>query len=242
MLGDVDTSGEPDPVVPGDVIHEPLERPKAPRPTDEPAVETDVHQAWCRRSLRVQHVERVTCVLEERKAPVEPWCRREPVVVDVSRVGNHQQWLTVIGFPVRQLVSVAVLAVDKPSLIDHEANRVLTATAQEVVEWTTADDPCLGVDREPQLFPLLILGHSVMIDPSVAVAGDLPAALDHGPHSVGIALKSPCHTIDGDRDVTRAEEPVQPPEADPRAVLVHGLDREVASTDLRLGKAKPGEQ
>ncbi len=147
-----------------------------------------------------------------------------------------------IDDPVRELVRVGVLAVEESTFLGDEAHRVLAAPADEVAEWTRAGEPCVNLDHLADVLTLGLLRHPVVIDPAVAVAGDLPVAFDHGRNRVRISLERHGDAEDGDRDAVGRKESMESPEADPAPVLVHGLDREVALADPRLREAEFGQK
>ena len=100
----------------------------------------------------------------------------------------------------------------------------------------------VDLDRLADVLALLVLRHAVVVDPAVAVARDLPARLDHRGDRVRVALERHRDAEDGDRDAALGEEAVQPPEADPAAVLVHRLDRQVALALPRQREAELRQQ
>ena len=116
------------------------------------------------------------------------------------------------------------------------------APAEEVAERTRARE--LGLDRDHLLdvSALFGLGHGVIVDPAIAVAGDLPVGLHHRCDRVGIALER--HGDAEDRDGHRAlgEQAMEAPEADAAAELVHRFDRQRALADAGLDEAELGEQ
>ena len=85
-------------------------------------------------------------------------------------------------------------------------------------------------------------GTGVVVDPAIAVAGDLPVRLHHCGHRLGIAGERHGDTEDRDRYPPLREQPMNAPEADAAAELVHGFDGQRALADTGLDEAELSEQ
>ena len=116
------------------------------------------------------------------------------------------------------------------------------APAEEVAERARAGERGLDRDHLLDMGALFGLGHGVIVDPAIAVAGDFPVGLHHRYDRVRVAGER--HGNAEDRDGHRAlgEQAMQAPEADAAAELVHRFDRQRALADAGLDEAELGEQ
>ena len=71
MAGDIDTAGNPDPIMGFDVIKKSLQRAEAAGTADQPTVQTDRQHLRQIFTLSVEHVESVFQILEEVVARIE---------------------------------------------------------------------------------------------------------------------------------------------------------------------------
>ena len=106
--------------------------------------------------------------------------------------------------------------------------RVDRGAALVEAERPLADDFGMNADRLLDVVGLLLGRRVAVVDPFVAVSGDLPARLLHRRGDFGIARQRGGDREDGHRDVALGEHAMQPPETGARAVFVDQLHVHVA--------------
>ena len=89
-------------------------------------------------------------------------------------------------------------------------------------------------DGACDVLALDLLGHVLVVDPAIAVAGDLPAGGEHGLHRGGIGLHRLGHAEHGQRQAALGEDAMQAPETGAAAVFVQAFHRHRAHAAVAL--------
>src|SRR5689334_9342477 len=92
--------------------------------------------------------------------------------------------------PIRQLVVVGVRVIEEAAFLHYEPTRVHAGPIAAVpAERALADRLLHRLDRQLNVFALLVLAELVVLHPTPAVRADVPAGLADGRGDVGVALE-----------------------------------------------------
>ena len=219
-----------------DVIEQALQADSAGGMADQAHVQADRHHLRLRRTLAVEHVERVA-------HEGEPLVRRadggaELAVVVGDGIGHDELGLALDGQPEGQLLAVIVAVVEEAAFLDDEAACVHAGPIAAVpAERAFAGHLPDGGDGLADVVALRRLVELIVLDPAPAVRADVEARFGDGGRGFGIALHRKAAAEDRHRQAAFLEEAHQPPEADPAAVFEQPLGGEVAAGD-RLAHAR----
>mmetsp|Transcript_16133 Transcript_16133/g.40685 ORF Transcript_16133/g.40685 Transcript_16133/m.40685 type:complete len:322 (-) Transcript_16133:24-989(-) len=190
---------------------------RPPRPPHDAAVQPNRHHLGCRGPLCVQHVKGVFKVGEE---PLALERLGEAHVVAVERVGDDEEGPPEGEVPVGEVIGVAVRVVQEAAFLGHEAEGVGAGLALVDAHRARPSDALLHLDCLLDMVTLRSLIHILIVPPPVAVRGNLPTRLHHCCPRLGVPLQSKGTRIHCARHVSLREQPVEPPEASARTVLV----------------------
>ena len=181
VVGNVKAAAEPHPCVALDVVEEARQGCSTSGTSDQATVQTDRHHLGSSFALGIEHVEAILQVGEELIATIEPLVRGKTHVVGVQRIRNDQVRLAIVGDPVGQIVGIAVGIVEKPALLDDEPAGVRAAASRVPAQGPSAGDARVDLDGALQVLALDLFGDKLVIDPAIAVAGDLPVGARASP-------------------------------------------------------------
>ena len=236
VTGDVEPRRHPHVAVTPHVVEEPLQRRRPPRPAGQAAVQPDrQHAPAPLRTLAVEDIKAVLEVLEEMLARVEALRGGEAHVVDVEGVGHDQLLAAADKLPVGQLVRIGVGKIQEPAFGRPDRERVGRGTSLVEPERPGAGDRRVKSDRLVDVGSLLLERVVPVVDPTQAVAGDLPARLVHGRDRLGVSSHRVGDAVDRHRQGPGREHPPQAPEAHPGAVFVDRLHVDVPLARPGLG-------
>src|SRR5690606_12527970 len=117
--------------------------------------------------------------MPELTSGVESLRRRKTHVVDVQRVRHHELRLAEGAIPVRQVVSVGIRVVDESAVLCNESVCVRAAASEIPAEWTRPRQFLVNLYSPFQVLSLHLLLDELVVDPAVAVSGDLPLCFLH---------------------------------------------------------------
>ncbi len=100
----------------------------------------------------------------------------------------------------------------------------------------------MNVDCPLQVLALRRLIHILVVDPAKTVARDLPVRRPHRGYRFRVAFERHRNTKDRHGQVALCEQPVQPPEACPRPILVNRLHVHVSRIGYWRGTDDFGEK
>ena len=190
VTGDVEPRRHPHVAVTPHVVEEPLQRRRPPRPAGQAAVQPDrQHAPAPLRTLAVEDIKAVLEVLEEMLARVEALRGGEAHVVDVEGVGHDQLLAAANKLPVGQLVRIGVGKIQEPAFGRPDRERVGRGTSLVEPERPGAGDRRVKSDRLVDVGSLLLERVVPVVDPTQAVAGDLPARLVHSRDRLGVSAR-----------------------------------------------------
>jgi hypothetical protein len=172
----------------------------------------------------VEHVEAVLEELEVLLAIVEPRGSDEAHVVGGERVGNDELAAALVRKPIGQIVVIGVGDVVEAADVGDKIHGLQTRAAGVPSGWTLAGGQRVQADGLEDLPALLIGGHVLVLDPFVAMRGDLPACLLHGGQLLWRTHQGGGDAVDGHGDLAFGEVAPKTPEAGARAIFVHRLD------------------
>src|SRR5580658_1931177 len=177
-------------------------------------------------ALTVQPVEGVAAIDEEILAGGEVPAALQPAVV---AVGHDEVGVPADAGPVGKIVVVGVAVVEKAAGLDHEPPSVRARTAGVPAEGPLTGEARDDLDVAQHVGALGFLGDQAVVDPALAVTGDLEAAVGDRSGGAGIALERHTHRIDGGLHPALAQNSHDLPEAYAAAVFEIRLDIEIAS-------------
>ena len=90
MVRNIYSPADPDLVVFLNMIDESLEGVNTPRPTDQPAMQTDRHHPRNFSALEVERIEAVAQIAEKLIARVEPLGHCKTHIICIEGIGHHQ--------------------------------------------------------------------------------------------------------------------------------------------------------
>ena len=175
-------------------------------------------------SFRVKAVEAVLEELEELLAVGEPGGGDKAHVIGTERVGDNQLRSVGVQPPVGQVVVIGVRDVVEAAFLGDEIDGVDRGAAGVPAARPLAGCQRVQADGFGDLPAFDISRHVAVLDPFVAVRGDLPVRILHRRDLRRRAGERGGDAVDGERDPRLGEQPVQPPEPGARPVLVHRFD------------------
>ncbi len=194
----------------------------------EARVQPDRHHPRAVVAVVAQPVDRRLRVFEEVLRAAVALREHVAGVVDDERVRHDEVGLPVHGRPVGKVVVVALRVVEEAAFLDDQLARVDAHLAAVPAERARAHAALDRLDAEADRLALLVAGHLEVVRPAVAVAGGLVAPRRELRGHGRVALERDRGREERDRHAGAVEEPEQAPDAGPRAVLVDGLDAQVA--------------
>lgn len=121
--------------------------------------------------------------------------------------------------------------------LDEQAAGIGAGTAGHPADWCCAEERLECLEGKLDVGPLLILPHSVVLEPAIAVADEFTFISQTGSDEVGVASG---RARDGERgdssDVERTEEAEKAPATDPGAAVEDAFDDRAPKVRIR-GKA-----
>src|SRR5579863_5021555 len=180
VLGDVAAGGDPHTVARRDVV-EKADQPGDPaRAPDQPVVHRQRHQPWPVGALGIERLEAIDHVAGEIVAGREPAVLVEAVVVGLERIGDDEVARAANRHPVWQFVVEAVAVVEKGAEFEMEAPGIGARAPGHPADGTHPGHPLQGLDAAPDMLPLLVHRHPLVVEPAIAVADDLVSVGDKG--------------------------------------------------------------
>ena len=113
-------------------------------------------------------------------------------------------------------------------MLDHQPARIGTVPPRVPARGRRAGHARQRIDGDPQMLALGRLVDVLVVDPAVAMAGDLVAEIDEGRCQLGVALERHRHAEDRQGQAAPLELAQDAPGAGPRSVLVAGFHRQVS--------------
>ncbi len=171
-------------------------------------------------AFEIELVEGIAQIAEELLALGKAIQRHDLHVIGIQRIRNDQLGFAIAPVVIGQIVSIGVGVIDKPALLDDQACGIGRGPALIPAQGACTCHLGMYFNGPGDMLAFDLFGHILIVDPFIAVAGDLPFGLLHGLDSVRIARHGQGHTIDGNRRLALDENLVQPPEADAGTVFI----------------------
>jgi hypothetical protein len=163
------------------------------------------------------------------KAPMRPGRPMiRPCRLIVIMRGNHQVRPARDVRPVGQIVVVGIAVIQKTAGFNHQSTCVGAWPTGVPAQRTPADHARDDLDVTQHIGTFRRLGNELVVDPALAVAGDLKAALHHGLGRLRVALQRHSHGIDRGVDTMLAQQAHDLPESDAAAIFKIGFHIQVA--------------
>src|SRR5579864_8825091 len=172
MLGDVAAAADPDAVAPPYVVEEADEAGDAAGAPDQPVVYGERHQLRPVGALGVERLETVDHVAGEIVARREAAVLVEAVVVGLEGIGDDEVARTVHRHPIRQFVVEAVAVVEKAAQFEMEMPCTGAGAPGHPADRAHSGHTFQCLDAEPDMLPLLLPRHPLVVEPAIAVADD----------------------------------------------------------------------
>ncbi len=151
---------------------------------------------------------------------VEALGRGEAHVVAVQGIGHDQMVVLdalAVGLPgpERQVVAVVVAVVEEAALVEDQPPGVGAVAAGVPALGLLAVEALKDLHGALQMLALDVLGHFLVVNPAVAMTGDLVAQLLERLSHFRVALKGHGHAEHGERQAAPFELPQDAPHAGP---------------------------
>src|SRR5258706_4707974 len=224
----VDPAHERDVTEPLGVIYKSRQGIRAGRIARDPRMQSDRHHPAEIVTIVAKPVEGGFCRFQEMLRAAIACPQDIARIVDHERI-RHDQMSSAMHFgPVRQIIIVGVGIVEEATLLDDELPGVDAHFSAVPAEWSCTRGLLDGNDGALDRLALFVPGHFIVVAPAITVAGHfIAAALDLLGHC-RVAFERHGRTEERNRYAGCIEDPEHAPDPRARAILVHGLDREVS--------------
>ncbi|MNN22009.1 hypothetical protein D3C81_1353520 [compost metagenome] len=192
----------------------------------DPPMQADAHHLRVLRALLPQQVESILEQPEEVFTAGETIGQQVAGVVVDQCVRDHQ-----VGGrarePIGQVIVVGVRAVEKPTFLTQQAAGVLADPSCVPTCGAFTADLLDHVEGEADMAPLLVFRHVAIVQPTVAMPGNLmPGSAERMANRRG-EFQCPADGEGGQRQASGAEQLQNAPHTCARSVFVHALDAQV---------------
>ena len=234
--GNLASPGEPCAILRRRIVEKPFQPHHPPRPADQAAMQPDRHHSGPPRlTFGIQRIKRIFQIAEEMIAGVEALWRGEAHVIGVERIGDHQLVAPAHLDPIGQIIVIGIGNPVKAARLGHQPHGIgRTAPGVPAARGGTGNFG-MQPDRLGNRRPLLRLGHILVVHPFQPMRRQFPPGVDHRHGLIRIARQSGGDAKDRQRYPHPGEQPVQPPEPGPRAVVVDRFHVPVALARPRGG-------
>src|SRR5690554_4951286 len=235
--GNIDAPCHPHTVVGLNMIEKTLQRAEAAGATKQPAVHSHREHLGRLLSFGIEHIEGVAQIGKEMLGSIEALGRGEAHIVAIQGVRHDQVVMLdplAIGRtgPERQVITVVVAIVEKTALIQHQPPGVGTVATGIPALRPLPIQTLKDFDGSLHVLTLNLLGYLLVVNPAVAVTGNLVTQLLEGMCHLGVTLQRHGHTKDRQRQAPTLKLTQDAPHAGTRAILIDGLHAQVA---VRIG-------
>ena len=170
-------------------------------------------------ALLIEQVEGISHVVEEIRGMCEAVTLIAAVVISLVRVWNDQMGLSGHFDPVGQFVVEGITVVEKSSCFHEQAPRVRSRPPGHPAHRAHPGQALDNIHSLAYVLALYLFVNMVIVDPAIAVADDLMAALDEGVCHLRVTCQRRRHAENTERNVEPGKDAQHAPDADPRAVL-----------------------
>ena len=194
------------------MIKEFLQPGKTGRPPDKTAMQPYRHHLWGGIALGIQRIECINQIGGKLVPGMKALCRGKAHVVGVQRIGDNQMRAVGLATPERQVIGIVICIIQKAAFLGDKHARMLRCAARIPAQRAGAADGCVDVDGLLQMRPLLIHGHAVIIDPAIAMRGNLVTIGKGTLDDCRMTLHGHRHREQCQRHIAVTEKIKQPPD------------------------------
>mmetsp|Transcript_29736 Transcript_29736/g.63137 ORF Transcript_29736/g.63137 Transcript_29736/m.63137 type:complete len:213 (+) Transcript_29736:297-935(+) len=170
--------------------------------SNQTAMQTYAHHLRCSSlSLFDEIAQTILQVGEKLSAVGESIRNCEPHIIFAQCVRNDEVWFSVLGGPVRKVVSVGIGIVEKASLLDDEFTRVDVRLPLIHSHGPSQPHFLVNLHRPLNVFPFHRFVDILIIPPAISVTGDLPTRTCHGFAGRRIPFQGHAHSKYGARNL-----------------------------------------
>src|SRR5690554_2551521 len=231
--GNIDAPCHPHTVMGLDMIKKTLQRAEAAGAAKQPAVHPHREHLGRLLAFGIEHIEGIAQISKEMLGSVEALGRGEAHIVAIQGVRHDQVVMfdpLAIGRtgPERQVITVVVAVVEKAAFVEHQPPGIGAVAAGIPTLRLLPIQALKDFDGSLHVLTLNLLGHLLVVNPAVAVTGNLVTQLLEGMRHLGVTLQRHGHTKDRQRQAPTLKFTQNAPHTGTGAILIDGLHAQVA--------------